>query len=228
MLNLKTFYADGHGIRVEHDRPRGLGNVQSTPKSAFLRHVSSSADYASHPLQLDARVRRRVSGHWLGRAACGTSVTRRYVADLTPKLDSLSLDRSQLPGYLRIWGISLVAAFVVVAFVFGMPPVALAAVYLVYVAPRIILDFMIRRRRALLRDQMVTATIALANTSRAGLSLRAGTGNGRQRNARAAGRRAPPHRARVQARPAAARSAARHEGPAQHRQLHAVLRRRCS
>jgi len=99
------------------------------------------------------------------------SVTRRYVADITPMLDSLSLDRSHLPGYLRIWGISLVVAVVGVAFVLGMPPVALAAVYLVYVAPRIILDFMIRRRRAQLRDQLVTATIALSNTSRAGLSL---------------------------------------------------------
>lgn len=102
------------------------------------------------------------------------SVTRRYVADLTPKLDSLSIDRSELTAYLRVWGISLVAAFVIVAFVLGMPPVSIAAVYLVYVAPRIILDFMIRRRRALLRDQMVAATIALANTSRAGLSLAQG------------------------------------------------------
>jgi tight adherence protein B len=101
-------------------------------------------------------------------------VTARYVADVTPMLDSLSLDRSKLPKYLRIWGISLVAAFVVVAFVLQMPPVALAAVYLVYVAPRIILDFMIRKRRAVLRDQMVAATIALANTSRAGLSLAQG------------------------------------------------------
>jgi tight adherence protein B len=101
-------------------------------------------------------------------------VTKRYVADLTPKLDSLSIDHHQLSGYLRIWGISLVAAFVVVAFILGMPPVALAAVYMVYVAPRIILDFMIRRRRALLRDQMVAATIALSNTSRAGLSLAQG------------------------------------------------------
>jgi tight adherence protein B len=101
-------------------------------------------------------------------------VTRRYVADITPMLDSLSIDRSRLPGYLRIWGVALVAAFVVVAFVMGMPPVALAAVYMVYVAPRIALDFMIRRRRALLRDQMVAATIALANTTRAGLSLAQG------------------------------------------------------
>jgi tight adherence protein B len=101
-------------------------------------------------------------------------VTARYVADVTPMLDSLSLDRSRLPKYLRIWGISLVAAFVIVAFVLRMPPVALAAVYLVYVSPRIILDFMIRKRRAILRDQMVAATIALANTSRAGLSLAQG------------------------------------------------------
>ena len=101
-------------------------------------------------------------------------VTRRYVADVTPMLDALSIDRSQLSGYLRLWGVALVAAFVLVAFVLGMPPVALAAVYMVYVAPRIILDFMIRRRRALLRDQLVAATVALANTSRAGLSLAQG------------------------------------------------------
>jgi tight adherence protein B len=101
-------------------------------------------------------------------------VTARYVADITPKLDSLSLDHDKLPKYLRIWGISLVAAFVFVAFILQMPPVALAAVYLVYVSPRLILDFMIRKRRAILRDQMVAATVALANTSRAGLSLAQG------------------------------------------------------
>ena len=101
-------------------------------------------------------------------------VTTRYIADLTPKLDSLSIGHSELSKYLRVWGISLVAAFVIVAFLLRMPPVAFAAVYLVYVAPRIILDFMIRKRRALLRDQMVAATVALANTSRAGLSLAQG------------------------------------------------------
>lgn len=102
------------------------------------------------------------------------SVTARYVSDITPMLDSLSLDHSALPKWLRLWGISLVAAFVIVAFVLQMPPVAIAAVYMVYVAPRIILEFMIRRRRSVLRDQMVSATVALANTSRAGLSLAQG------------------------------------------------------
>jgi tight adherence protein B len=102
------------------------------------------------------------------------SVTARYVSDITPMLDSLSIDHKQLPKWLRLWGIALVAAFVIVAFVFQMPPVAIAAVYMVYVAPRIILEFMIRRRRSVLRDQMVSATVALANTSRAGLSLAQG------------------------------------------------------
>src|SRR3954468_19237916 len=101
-------------------------------------------------------------------------VTSRYVADITPKLDSLSIDHATLPQYLRIWGISLVASFVLVAFILRMPPIALAAVYLVYVSPRIILDFMIRRRRALLRHQMVSATVALANTTRAGRALAQG------------------------------------------------------
>jgi tight adherence protein B len=73
------------------------------------------------------------------------SVTRKYIADLTPLLDALSLDQQHLIGYLRIWGIALVGAFVMVAFVLRMPPVALAAVYLVYVSPRIILELMIRQ-----------------------------------------------------------------------------------
>ncbi len=100
---------------------------------------------------------------------------------------------------------------------FAMPPVAIAAVYLVYVAPRIILDLMIRRRRALLRDQMVTATIALANTSRAGLSLAQGLETVGKETPGAARLRNSPGSPRVQARPTAGRSPPGRERPAQHR-----------
>ncbi len=102
------------------------------------------------------------------------SVTRKYIADLAPMLDALSMDRAKLPGYLRIWGAMLVGSFVLVAFILVMPPLSIAAAGLVYVAPRLILMAMIERRRQLLRDQMVGASVALANTCRAGLSLAQG------------------------------------------------------
>lgn len=101
-------------------------------------------------------------------------VTRRHTRDLVPLLEALSLDRSHLAGYLRWWGLALVATFVVVAFVFAMPPISLVAVAMVYAAPRFILQVMIDRRRKVLRDQMVGASVALANACRAGLSLAQG------------------------------------------------------
>lgn len=102
------------------------------------------------------------------------SITTRYVADLNPLLQSLSIDQSKTTWYLRWWGITLVSTFILITFVLGMPPVAIAMTYLAYVAPRLILQLMIEHRRKVIRDQMVTASVALANTTRAGLSLAEG------------------------------------------------------
>ena len=102
-------------------------------------------------------------------------VTARYVADITPKLDSLSLDHSQLAQILAHLG-HLAGGRVCVRGFHACacrPWQSPRCIWYMW-PPRIILDFMIRRRRALLRDQMVAATIALANTSRAGLSLAQG------------------------------------------------------
>lgn len=101
-------------------------------------------------------------------------ISARYVKDLTPLLEALSIDRANLTNYLRWWGIGIVAVFFIVCFVLGMPPVAIALVYFVYVAPRLVIQWIIARRRKLLRDQMVGATVALANSCRAGLSLAQG------------------------------------------------------
>lgn len=101
-------------------------------------------------------------------------IARRYVADLTPMLEALSIDQSKVPDYLRWWGFAMIGGFVVVTFILSMPPVAVAVVYLTYVAPRLILRFLIARRQVLLRDQMVGASVALANATRAGLSLAQG------------------------------------------------------
>lgn len=102
------------------------------------------------------------------------ALSRKHIADLAPMLDSLSIDRTRLPHYLRIWGIAMLASFVLVGFLLVMPPLTIPAVWFVYVAPRLMLQWMIQRRRRMLRDQMVGASIAMANTCRAGLSLAQG------------------------------------------------------
>ena len=101
-------------------------------------------------------------------------IARRYVADLTPTIQALGIDQTRLPRYLRLWGFALVAVFLFFTVVRWMPPIALAAVYFVYIAPRLWLRSRITRRRALLRDLLVGATEALANTTRAGLALAQG------------------------------------------------------
>lgn len=101
-------------------------------------------------------------------------ISQRYVADLEPILDSLSMDQQQTRILLRWWGVSIVGSFVILTFGLGMLPIAIAAVLLLIFAPRWILKFMINRRRTLLRDQLVSGTTALANACRAGLSLAQG------------------------------------------------------
>ena len=117
-----------------------------------------------------------VAGFVAGRSLAGAwdAVSQQYVADLRPILNSLSIDKEHIQSLLRWWGFSLVASFVVLTFVLGMLPVALAVVLLLILAPRWILKFMIDRRRTLLRDQLVGGTTSLANACRAGLSLAQG------------------------------------------------------
>ena len=98
-------------------------------------------------------------------------ISRRYVSDLTPRLRALGMEGAQIDGYLRWWGIAMFATLFVFGVVLVMIPIALGLTYLVAIAPRYILDYLISRRRILLRDQMVRASVALANASRAGLSL---------------------------------------------------------
>ena len=102
------------------------------------------------------------------------ALSKRYVADLRPILDSLSFDQQHTQSLFRWWGISIIGSFLVLTFVLGMLPIALAVVILLIVAPRWILQFIIARRRRLLRDQLVGGTTSLANACRAGLSLAQG------------------------------------------------------
>ena len=98
------------------------------------------------------------------------ATTERYIADLRPALESLSIKPDRLPYFLRLWTLSMIFALFLFAQM-NMIPLAIGVVYLIYVAPRLILKAIIDHRRTLLRDQMVGATVALANSCRAGLSL---------------------------------------------------------
>lgn len=117
-----------------------------------------------------------VAGFLAARSVVGAwdIVSQGYVSDLKPMLESLSLDQKQIQHLLRWWGISLVGSFVVLTFVLGMFPIAVAVLLLLVFTPRWVLRLMIKRRRMLLRDQLVGGTTALANASRAGLSLAQG------------------------------------------------------
>ena len=117
-----------------------------------------------------------VAGVVAGCSAVGAwdSISRRYVADFRPVLESLSMGQDSTDTLLRWWGVSIVVSFLVLTFVLEMLPIALAVVILLILAPRWILSFVIARRRRLLRDQLVGGTTSLANACRTGLSLAQG------------------------------------------------------
>jgi len=100
--------------------------------------------------------------------------SRFFLSDLYPMLDSLSIDSTRYRIWLRWWGICLISSLLVLGFALNMFPIAIAVMLLVFFAPRWILKSIIAKRRTLLRDQMVSGSIALANASRAGLSLAQG------------------------------------------------------
>lgn len=99
------------------------------------------------------------------------SLTARHLRDLTPRLRAAYLDDSGLPGRLRLWGVALLAIPLVLALVLGQWLLAIFAAFLLYRMPRTMVAGAIRKQRVRLRDQMVTACVNLANTTRAGMAL---------------------------------------------------------
>ena len=104
-------------------------------------------------------------------------LAKRRVEAMIPRLIALGIEDSSVTRYLRWWGIALFGTFVAFGILFSMLPIALGLVYLVYVAPTFILDYYINQRAQVLRDQMVRASVGLANAARAGLSLPQGLEN---------------------------------------------------
>lgn len=110
-----------------------------------------------------------LGGIWIGPA--WDELSGDYVGDLSGKLRALGFESRGIQQALRWWGIALVATAIVLGIMLRMIPVAIGVLLILIVAPRYVLDALVERRRILLRDQLVRATVAMANASRAGLSL---------------------------------------------------------
>lgn len=101
-------------------------------------------------------------------------IATKQMGAMADQFDRLALDQDKFQWFLRLWGISVVAIFVMFAFVFKMLPVAIVMTFLAYVAPRHILAFLISQRTKLIRDQLVGASVGVGNAVKAGLSLAQG------------------------------------------------------
>jgi tight adherence protein B len=101
------------------------------------------------------------------------ALARRRIASFLPEMRALNLDETRLEGYLRWWGGAMLLAFCGLALA-GMTLLAIPVLATIYAAPGVLIRLQVARRRVLLRDQLVVATVALANTARAGQSLAQG------------------------------------------------------
>jgi tight adherence protein B len=100
--------------------------------------------------------------------------TDRYISDLRPRLKALGISETRVREMMRLWGIGLVAILFIGGVILGKIILAVGVFLFVVSLPRLILDLIIERRRIKIRDQLVNATVGLANTTRAGLTLAQG------------------------------------------------------
>lgn len=110
--------------------------------------------------------------YWIGDI--WDSMSSWFIADFSGQMKDLGIDQSQIPYYLRLWGLAMFLNLLIFGIFFGMYPVALFLAYLIYWSPSFLLELQIARRKSLLRDQMVGATVALSNATRAGLAFAQG------------------------------------------------------
>lgn len=110
-----------------------------------------------------------LAAQWLGPG--WDAIAQRHIDDISPRLRALGMDEEKVSGWMRWWGIAMFGCFFVVGIIMQMIPIGIGLAFLVFVSPRFLLDRMIAQRRTKLRDQLVRATVGIANGCRAGLSL---------------------------------------------------------
>lgn len=130
-----------------------------TPPSVFALLFTSVLAFASIFLM----------AKWLGPA--WDAIAQRHIGDITPRLKALGLDEEDVSGWMRWWGVAMFGSFLFFGVILQMIPVGFGIAFIVFVAPRFLLDQMIEKRQQKLRDQLVRASVGVANACRAGLSL---------------------------------------------------------
>jgi len=98
------------------------------------------------------------------------SLARWRVGELSGQASRLMMSMAHLRLGLRLWCIALVAIPTMV-WMNGMSILSLMAIAIIYVCPEHLLNYLVRRRRTKLRDQLVPAIQGLANAAQAGLTL---------------------------------------------------------
>lgn len=94
-----------------------------------------------------------------------------YCGELSERFEQLGMGSARLKLLLRVWG-CLICASLLGGYVLHALPLGIALGILLMVMPRQVLQWLITQRETKLRRQMVQATAALANSMRAGLSLK--------------------------------------------------------
>ncbi len=112
-----------------------------------------------------------LTAKWLGPA--WDAFAQRHIEDIAPRLKALGLDEDNISTWMRWWGIAMFGSFLIISVVLQMIPIGIGIAFLIFVSPRFILDRLIEQRQQKLRDQLVRATVGIANGCRAGLSLAA-------------------------------------------------------
>ncbi|MDR0705311.1 MAG: type II secretion system F family protein [Planctomycetaceae bacterium] len=115
-----------------------------------------------------------VAGFCLARplVALWDAIASSYIEDLKATCFGLQLGtEGQFQFCLRCWLGALATVIVVVGFIFKMWIFMIPCLYIIFISPRIIIAILIRRRKILLRDQLVTALSVVTNSVRAGVAL---------------------------------------------------------
>lgn len=107
--------------------------------------------------------------HWL--SSIGKEMADRQISRQLDRARQLDLDPSSAVALNRIRLPAMVMIVVVFGFIFRNYAVAVAVIYLLWIAPVVVMDGLVRKRSQLLRDQMVEAAVTLANSVRASADL---------------------------------------------------------
>lgn len=96
-----------------------------------------------------------------------------YLGELKEMFAQLRLGPEYLTMGMRCWGIATVAVVVVFGFYLSMWPIMLGMLGILCFLPKLVTQAMIKRRRNLLRDQLLSALSVITNSVRAGLAIEA-------------------------------------------------------